>query len=86
VTVEVAARPGKQARTAEPRVRMAEVTLQPPIQPADDEGVWLERLTVWVIWLHEEMPPAKVEPIDWLLLTNVAVATWQDTTERIASK
>jgi Transposase Tn5 dimerisation domain len=38
---------------------------------------------MWAIWLHEDAPPQKVEPIDWLLLTNVAIATWQDTTERI---
>jgi hypothetical protein len=65
-------------------VRVAQVTLHPPLRPADDEGIWLSPLTVWAIWLHEEMPPAKVEPMDWLLLTNVAIATWQDTTERIA--
>jgi transposase-like protein len=82
IRVEVAARPGKPARTAELRVRVAQVTLQPPLRPADDEGIWLSPLRVWAIWLHEEMPPAKVEPIDWLLLTNVAIATWQDTTNR----
>jgi hypothetical protein len=38
---------------------------------------------MWAIWLHEALPPEKVEPIDWLLLSNVAIATWQDTTERI---
>jgi hypothetical protein len=83
VTVEVAARPGKSARRAELRVRVAQVTLQPPLRAADDAGIWLEPLTVWAIWLHEDTAPAKVEPIDWLLLTNVAIASWQDTTERI---
>jgi len=83
VTVEVAARPGKPARTADLCVRVAQVTLQPPLRPADDSGIWLSPLTVWAIWLHEETPPEQVEPIDWLLLTNVAIGTWQDTTERI---
>jgi hypothetical protein len=83
VTVEVAARPGRPARQAELRVRVAQVTLQPPLRGADDEGIWLSPLRVWAIWLHEERPPEKVEPIDWLLLTNVAIASWQDTTERI---
>ena len=83
VRVEVAARAGKPARTADLRVRVAQVTLQPPFRPADDPGVWLEPLRVWAIWLHEDTPPHKVEPIDWLLLTNVAIASWQDTTERI---
>ena len=32
---------------------------------------------------HEERPPEGVESLDWLLLTNVAIATWLDATERI---
>jgi hypothetical protein len=34
--------------------------------------------------LHEDTPPATATPLEWLLLTNVAVRTWQDATERIA--
>ena len=83
VTVEVAARPGKPARKADLLVRVVFVTLQPPQRPADDEGVWLSPLQVWAIWLHEDAPPEGVEPLDWLLLTNVAIETWQHATERI---
>lgn len=83
VTVEVAARGGKTARQAELRVRVAHLTLQPPQRPADDAGIWLEPLQVWALWLHEDTPPEGVEPLDWLLLTNVAIQTWQDATERI---
>lgn len=83
VTVTVAARPGHAERTAELRVRVGQVTLLPPLRPADDPGIWLEPLTVWAIWLHEDRPPTSAAPIEWLLLTNVAVRTWQETTERI---
>ena len=38
---------------------------------------------MWAIWLHDERPPAGVESRDWLLLTNVAMATWRDAPERI---
>lgn len=84
VSVHLAARPGQAERMAELRVRVGQVTLQPPLRPADDPGVWLEPLTVWAIWLHEDTPPAMATPIEWLLLRNVAVQTWQDATERIA--
>jgi Transposase DNA-binding/Transposase Tn5 dimerisation domain len=84
VRVRVAAREGQAERTADLRVRVGQVSLQPPLRPADDPGVWLEPLTVWAIWLHEDSPPAPVPPIEWLLLTNRAVQTWQDATERIA--
>jgi hypothetical protein len=83
VTVEVAARGAKPARRADLLVRVAHITLQPPRRAADDPGIWLEPLPVWAIWLHEERPPEGVESLDWLLLTNVAIATWLDATERI---
>ncbi len=83
VTVEVVAKAGKVARHAELQVRLARVTLQPPQRPADDPDVWLEPLAVWALWLHERAAPDGVEPLDWLLLTNVPIQTWQDATERI---
>jgi Transposase DNA-binding/Transposase Tn5 dimerisation domain len=84
VTVTLAARPKRPQRTADLEVRVGQVVLQPPVRPADDPGIWLEPLQVWAIWLHEATPPAGAEAVDWLLLTNVAVTTWADTTERIS--
>jgi hypothetical protein len=83
VTVEVAARGGRAARQAELHVRVAHLTLQPPQRAADDPGIWLEPLRVWALWLHEDAAPDGVEPLDWLLLTNVPIESWQDVTERI---
>jgi transposase-like protein/transposase Tn5 family protein len=83
VTVEIAAHAPKAARQAELRVRVAHLTLQPPQRRADDPGVWLEPLQVWALWLHEEAAPTGAEPLDWLLLTNVPIESWQDATERI---
>jgi hypothetical protein len=83
VTVAVAARGTKPARQAEVHVRVAHLRLQPPQRGAEDPGVWLEPLQVWALWVHEDAAPEGVEPLDWLLLTNVAIATWQDATERI---
>jgi hypothetical protein len=83
VTVEVAAHAGRAARQAELCVRVAHLTLQPPQRSADDAGIWLEPLKVWALWLHEQAAPHGVEPLDWLLLTNVAIESWQDATERI---
>jgi hypothetical protein len=83
VTVEVASRGGRAARVAELRVRVSHLTLQPPQRAADDPGVWLEPLEVWALWLHEQAAPHGVEPLDWLLLTNVPIQSWQDATERI---
>jgi hypothetical protein len=54
VTVEVAARGARAARQAEPRVRVADLTLEAPQRRADDPGIWLEPLHVWALWLQEE--------------------------------
>ena len=83
VTVTLAARPKRPERQAELEVRVGQVVLQPPQRGADDPGIWLEPLAVWALWLHEPAPPAGAEAVDWLLLTNVAVHTWAEVTERI---
>jgi Transposase DNA-binding/Transposase Tn5 dimerisation domain len=83
VSVRIAARAGQAARTAALEVRVGQVTLLPPYRPATDPGVWLEPLRVWAIWLHEAAPPAQTVAVEWLLLTNVAIVTWADVTERV---
>lgn len=83
ITVAVTARGNKPARQADVQVRYAHLTLQPPQRGADDPGVWLEPLELWALWVHEDAAPDGVEPLDWLLLTNVPIQTWQDATERI---
>jgi hypothetical protein len=75
-------RGAKPARRADLLVGVAHITMQPPRREADDPGVWLERLLVWAIWLHEERSAEGVESLDWAL-TNVAIATWLDAAEPI---
>jgi hypothetical protein len=71
--ITVAAAQGQPARTARVRVAWAAVTLVPPRQRRGQErGV---PLAVWVVRVAEVAPPAGVEPLEWILLTNVAVAT-----------
>ena len=83
VTVTLAARPKRPERQAVLEVRAAQVVLQPPVRSADDPGIWLEPLPLWALWLHEGASPTGAEAVDWLLLTNVAVTSWADATERI---
>ena len=39
---------------------------------------------IWAVQVYEDAPPAEVEPIEWLLLTTVAVETIPDAIERVA--
>jgi hypothetical protein len=79
--VEVGAtaeRPGRMATVA---VSWEKVTLRVPIQPRGEiRGV---PLSTWIVRVAEIDPPAGVEPLEWILLTNVPVNGLADANQRI---
>lgn len=81
-TVNVPAQPGQPARTATVGVAWVPVRVLPPRQPRGDEsGV---RLAVWAVRVWELDPPANVnEPLEWILLTNVPVQSFEAACERL---
>ncbi len=62
-------RQARVSRTAELTVRAARVTLRPPWRPDRK----LPEVTVNVVLVREENPPAGEEPIEWLLLTSLPI-------------
>jgi len=68
------------AREATLALRFCPVTLRPP-QHRKAEG--LPAVTLWAVQVWEVAPPAEAEPIEWLLLTTVAVETIDDAIERV---
>ena len=81
-TVEVPARAGQRARTATVGVAWAAIRILPPVQPRGEHR--REPLAVWAVRVWELDPPAEVEePLEWILLTDVAVETLEDAYERI---
>lgn len=81
-TVDVQAKGGQPARRADVGVAWAPVRVLPPRQSrGEDRGV---PLAMWAVRVWELDPPADVsEPLEWILLTNVAVASYDDACERI---
>ena len=72
-TVAVAANKGQPARTARVLCAWAEVTLKAPHVRRGKHG--REALTVWALRVWEVDAPAGVkEPLEWLLLTDEAIA------------
>jgi hypothetical protein len=69
------AAPGRSARTVVQTVRTARVTLARHAKKTRE---------VTVILAREEAPPAGEKPIEWLLITNEAVATLDDAVTRIS--
>lgn len=80
--VEVAAAPGRAARTARCSVRSAAVALkQPRNRPAGTPR--RQPVAVTALLVREEQPPAAVEPLCWLLLSTMPVASFADACQQI---
>ena len=80
-TVEVPPAAGREGRTATVAVSWAKVSLKRPAQPRGEVKSALS--TTWVVWVREVDPPAGVEPLEWVLLTDVPVGDAADAFERV---
>jgi hypothetical protein len=72
-TVDLRARPGQAARPAEVAVRVCTVNLRGPWRPGGE----LPPRCVRVVEARELDPPAGVEPLHWVLLTDWPCATFE---------
>lgn len=70
-TVTIPATGNRAARVATVVVRRATVVLRPPFR----KGERLPTLTVTVVSVRELAPPSEVEPLEWVLLTDLPVDT-----------
>jgi hypothetical protein len=70
-TIEISAKPGRPARTAQTSITWVQVQLRAPEQPRGDHGQ--NPLRMWAIRVWEENPPEGREGVEWFLLTNVPV-------------
>lgn len=71
-SIAVAAKGGKPARTAKVNLRAGEVTL------LGQTGRTLKPLTLHAVWAAEDHPPPGIAPIRWMLLTNIAVTSFEE--------
>lgn len=85
ITVDVPGKGGREARSAKVTIRFTKVTLKPPqrSKAAKQKGGVLEPVEVFVVHAIEEKPPKDVEPLEWVLLTNIPVINHDDAIERI---
>jgi hypothetical protein len=71
VALSVAGEGAREVRTADLSVRFAPLAAKP-------------NLPLWAVWARERHAPEGVAPIDWMLVTTVAVSTVGDALERLA--
>jgi hypothetical protein len=71
---------GQPARTTQVQLRWASVTIESPAVGC--KKGW-PPLTLWAIWVHEPTPPAGVEPLEWMLLTDLPITTAEQAWEKV---
>lgn len=76
--VHIPARYKEPARIAEVAVRYKTVTFKAPYRSKKMTTTPLPPVTLTAISVVEETPPADVEPLNWLLLTNYSVTSLTD--------
>jgi hypothetical protein len=82
--VEIPGNSKRKERTAIVTVRATCVTIKPPPRRGHAKGsASMEPITVNVIGATEEHPPEGIESISWVLLTNLAVSSFEQASEKI---
>lgn len=82
--VKVSGKKKEENRTAILEVRYATVTISPPKNLKASEKKKLGTITVDAVLAKEVNAPDKVEPLEWLLLTNLSVKTYEDAIQILA--
>lgn len=78
--IELPRRRGQSARTAIVEIRWSSISIEAPKVGA--KKGW-PSLQLWAVWVHEPHPPKGVEPIDWMLLSDMPVYTVSEAWERV---
>ncbi len=73
-------RRGQPARTAQVQLRWAPITIEAPAVGCKKS--W-PSLSLWAVWVQETNPPAGIAPIDWMLLTDLAIASADEAWEKV---
>jgi len=81
LVLSVPRRGPQPARDATLALRFCPLTLCPP---RHRQAEHLPAVTLWAIQVREVEPPTDVTPLEWLLLSTVAVHTVNDAIERVA--
>ena len=73
-------RRGQSARTATVEIHWSPIVIESPKTGA--KKGW-PSLSLWAVWVHEPEPPQGVEPIDWMLLSDLPVRTASEAWEQV---
>lgn len=84
IQIELSERQHQPARKAHCSVRFAPITYTPPYRRPAARSTELLEVPLYAIWVKEDKAPTGVEPIEWMLLTNIKVDTFEDACEKLS--
>ncbi len=76
--IYIPARHNQAERFATLEIRYSKVILKPPQRAPNAKEKILSSVTLEAVWLHEVNPPSGIEPLEWMLLTNMSISSLQD--------
>ena len=78
--IEVPRRHGQSARSATMEIRWSAISIESPKVGA--KKGW-PPLQLWAVWAHEINPSKGIEPLDWMLLTDLPIRTAAEAWEKV---
>ena len=89
ITVEIPERKAtvhakaRNARTAVLTVKFGAFAFNPPRNNVKHRHAQLPDLPLYAVYVYETQPTAKDEPVEWMLLTNLPVSTFDEACEKV---
>jgi hypothetical protein len=81
--IDIPKRDQKPARRATLQVRYSAFTLNPPYAHIRHKTEVLPNLTIYAILVKEAHPPHQEEALEWMLLTDLPINSWEDAVEKV---
>jgi hypothetical protein len=84
ITVMIPEQEKNPSREAHCTVTFSAFTMHPPQRHGGRSSHRQQSLSLYAMYLVEKNQPSGVEPIEWMLLTNIAIVTAEDAVEKIS--
>ena len=83
IAIEVPSRDNKPGRTAHLEVRFGKFMMAPPVNSIRHKTERLPSLQMYAIQIIEKKEPLGTKPLEWMLLTNIAVNNFEEAVEKV---
>jgi hypothetical protein len=81
--VEVPAKDGKPSRIATLELKFGSFTFNPPRNNVKHKTCNFPNLIMYAVFVFEKKPPEGIDPLEWMLLTNLKVNSFDEAFEKV---